>query len=156
MKESIYNFPQGIPGFEDNRKFRFIEEEDAPLAQLISVEDEGIGFILMRPRVIFPDYKVDVDAENEEVLNLHSIKHETRGSNDLTDGEDLGQIEVWAIVTLNQKDMKQATLNLKAPLLLNTELKLGVQLIFTDEQFSAKHPLDLGRSLVQEQEGVVG
>jgi len=157
MKESIYYFTQGIPGFEANRQFRLIEEEDDQLAQLISVEDAGIGFILMRPGVLFPDYRVDVDAENEELLKLNLAMNETGkgNSSNLADGKPKVQAEVWVIVTLNQQDMTKTTLNLRAPLLLNPEEKLGVQLILSDERYSARQPIALDKPLVQEQEGVV-
>jgi len=155
MKESIYYFIQGIPGFEANREFRLIEEEDDQLAQLISVKDEGIGFILMRPGVLFPDYKINVDVEIEEVLKLNLAMNGTGNSSNLDAGKPKDQVAVWAIVTLNQQDMTQTTMNLRAPILLNTEKKLGVQLILSDERYLARQPLALDKPLVQEQEGVV-
>ena len=154
MKDTIYYFAQGIPGFEDNRKFRLVEEEDVPLAQLISVEDAGIGFILMRPGVLFPDYRVDVDAQDEAVLKLVPAMKEATGSSVLTDPKNKVQPEVWAIVTLNQQDMTKTTMNLRAPILLNTELKLGIQLILSDDLYLARQPIALDKPLVQE--GVVG
>ena len=154
MKDAIYYFTQGIPGFEDNREFRLVEEEDVPLAQLISVEDAGIGFILMRPGVLFPDYSVEVDTQNEAVLKLKPAMKETTGSSVLTDTKHKAQAEVWAIVTLNQQDMTKTTMNLRAPILLNTEQKLGVQLILSDDRYLARQPIALDKPLVQE--GVVG
>ena len=156
MKDTIYYFTQGIPGFEDNREFRLVEEEDVPLAQLISVEDAGIGFILMRPVALFPDYRVDVDAQHEALLKLVPAMKETTGSSALTDTKHKVQAEVWAIVTLNQQDMTKTTMNLRAPILLNMELKIGIQLILSDDRYLARQPITLDKLLVQEQEGVVG
>lgn len=154
MKDTIYKFTQGIPGFEDYREFRFVELEDVSLAQLISVEDERIGFILMRPGVLFPDYSVEVD---EEVLKLNLETNETgsSSSNTLPDVESKGEIEIWSIVTLNREDAAQSTLNLRAPILLNTEHELGVQVILSDERYLTRQPLVLDKSLVKEQEGAV-
>ena len=59
----IFHFPQGIPGFETHHDFRFIPEEDAMLAQLISVKEDKIGFILMRPEGFFPEYVKDIDID---------------------------------------------------------------------------------------------
>ena len=156
MKDTIYYFTQGIPGFEDYRKFRLVEEEDVPLAKLISVEDERIGFILMRPGALFPDYSVDVDSENEEVLKLNLAINETGSSSNLPDGKPKAQVEIWAIVTLNRQDVMQSTLNLRAPILLNTDHKLGVQFILSDDRYFARQPIVLDKPLVQEQEGAVG
>lgn len=154
MKETIYYFTKGIPGFETKREFRLVEEEDVPLAQLISVEDVEIGFILMRPVVLFPDYSVEVDAQNEAVLKLKPAMKESTDSGVLADTKHNTPAEVWAIITLNQQDMKQTTLNLRAPILLNTEQKLGVQLILSDDRYLARQPIALDKPLVQE--GVVG
>jgi flagellar assembly factor FliW len=154
MEDTIYYFPQGIPGFEDSREFRLVEEGDVPLAQLISVEDEKIGFILMRPGVLFPDYSVDINDQDRAVIKLGPEIKEINGSSVLTDLKDKMQAEVWAIVTLDQQDMAQTTLNLRAPILLNTEQRLGVQLILSDDRYLARQPLVLEEPQVQE--GVAG
>ena len=154
MKDAIYYFTQGIPGFETNREFRLVEEEDVPLAQLISVEDERIGFILMRPGVLFPNYRVEVDAENEEVLKLNKAMNETGSSSTLPGEKPKVHVEIWAIVTLNRQDISQSTLNLRAPIILNTDHKLGVQLILSDDRYFARQPIALDKPLGQE--GVVG
>lgn len=157
MIDTTYYFPQGIPGFEANKEFRLVEEEDVPLAQLISVEDDGIGFILMRPEVLFSDYSVELDAENIATLKLKpAIEETTDSSVQSEETKHLAQTEVWAIVTLNQQDMTQTTFNLRAPILLNTEKKLGVQLILSDDRYLTRQPIILDKLLVQEQEGVAG
>ena len=156
MKDTIYHFPQGIPGFEANREFRLVEEEDVPLAQLISMEDAEIGFILMRPGVLFPDYCVEVDEQNVAALKLRLAMEETPDSSVQADSKHLEQTEVWGVVTLNQQDMTLTTLNLRAPILLNTELKLGIQLILSDDRYLTRQPIALDKLLVQEQEGVAG
>lgn len=155
MKDNIYYFTQGIPGFEDYREYLLVEQEDVPIAHLISVEDERIGFVLIRPGVLFPDYEVEVDAENEEVLKLNLAMNELGGSSTHPDEKPKVPVEIWAIVTLNRQDVNQSTLNLKAPILLNTDHKLGVQLIITDDRYLARQPI-VDIPLVQEQKGVVG
>ena len=152
MKDTIYKFTQGIPGFEDYRAFRLVEQEDVSLAQLISVEDERIGFILMRPGVLFPDYSVEVD---EEVLKLNLATNETDSSSTLPGVAPKDDVEIWSIVTLNRQDAAQSTLNLRAPILLNTEHERGVQVILSDERYLTRQPLVLDKPLVKEQEGAV-
>ncbi|WP_088228633.1 flagellar assembly protein FliW [Desulfosporosinus sp. FKB] len=150
-KGNIYYFVQGIPGFESNKEFRFVEEKGVPFAQLISVEEERIGFILMRPGLLFPDYSVVVNSENEEILKLN----ETQNGNDSIsippDGNPNDHVEVWAIVTLNRQDVAKSTVNLRAPILLNTKHKVGAQVILVDERYLTKQPIDSAR----EQEGAV-
>ncbi|MGC7870260.1 flagellar assembly protein FliW [Desulfosporosinus sp. SYSU MS00001] len=155
-KDNIYYFAQGIPGFESNKEFRFVEEKGVPFAQLISVEEERIGFILMRPGLLFPDYSVDVDSENEKILRLNESKNRTDSISVSPDGNPNDHVEVWAIVTLNRQNVAKSTVNLRAPMLLNTKHKVGVQVILADERYLTKQPIELEKPRAHEQEGAVG
>lgn len=123
----IVRFPLGIPGFETYHDFKLIPEEDVMLAQLISVEEDKIGFILMRPEVYFPEYMkdLDVDEESIKVLNVQA---------------DL-PVDVWVILTLHGQDMSKTTANLRAPILLNTSEQIGIQVILNDDRYLARQPL---------------
>ena len=111
----IIHFPQGIPGFEAHRNFQFIPEEDTMLAQLISVEENQLGFILLRPETYFPEYlnEIDIDEESIKVLN---VKGDT-------------VVDVWVILTLHRQEMHKTTANLRAPILLNSRDGMGTQVI---------------------------
>jgi flagellar assembly factor FliW len=154
--DDIYYFAQGIPGFEDYKEFRFIEDREIPFAHLIAVEEERIAFILMQPGLLFPDYGVEVDAEFQEILKLRQAQDEAINSGTLHDESLNFNVEIWTIVTLNREDAAQSTVNLRAPILLNTEHKVGVQVILTDERYLTKHPMKSEDSLGKGQEGAVG
>ncbi|WP_088187770.1 flagellar assembly protein FliW [Desulfosporosinus sp. FKA] len=154
-KDNIYYFAQGIPGFEFNKEFRFVEEKGIPFAQLISVEEERIGFILIRPGLLFPDYRVDVDSENEEILRFNVMRNKTDSISVPPDGNPNDHVDVWAIVTLDRRDMAKSTVNLKAPILLNTKHKVGVQVILADERYLTKQPIEIVKPSAREQEGAV-
>ncbi|NLO98272.1 MAG: flagellar assembly protein FliW [Peptococcaceae bacterium] len=120
------NFPLGIPGFEAYKDWIFIPEDEAPLAQLICMENEYIGFVLARPETYFPKYLEDLelDVESRKVLE---IKDDTK-------------IEVWAILCLAD-DIKQTTINLKAPIIINLENQKGYQIILNEEKYSSRELL---------------
>lgn len=121
-EELIFNFPQGLPGFEDLSEFRFLPEKEAPLALLTSAESEETGFILLRPEVYFPNYLQEIEIEDTaDVLKA---------------GMDT-PIDVWVILKLCQQDLSKTTANLRAPLLFNPEKKLGLQYILNDDQYSS-------------------
>ncbi|WP_206810928.1 flagellar assembly protein FliW [Paradesulfitobacterium ferrireducens] len=128
QKAHEYYFPKGLPGFEETRYFQLLEEE-MPFAQLVAADDDKIGFILIQPEVVGVKNEWEIDPETEQVL---------RGGKS---SESQLQLEVWLILTLNRQDVQSSTVNLKAPLILNPEEKLGVQLILDDERYSSRQPL---------------
>ncbi|AFM42736.1 hypothetical protein Desaci_3855 [Desulfosporosinus acidiphilus SJ4] len=156
MNNNVYYFAQGLPGFEDLRRFRLVEEEGVPFARLISVEEERIGFILIRPALLFPDYGVEVDDKSAETLKLNPAANEAGSANTNLDEKQNINVDIWAIVTMNKEDFAQNTVNLRAPILLNNIHKVGIQLILMDEKYLTKQPLIKDKSFSQEQEGAVG
>lgn len=138
----IVHFPQGIPGFETHHDFRFIPEEDMMLAQLISVQEDKVGFVLMRPEAYFPEYleKIDVDEESVKVLNISADT----------------LVDVWVILTLHRQDMAKSTANLRAPLLLNTAEGVGMQVIFNDDRYLTRQLIFTEKNPQPLQEGAVG
>jgi len=140
IADEVYLFPQGIPGFEAMREFRLVRDEEAPLAQLVSVEDEGIGFILIRPETFLDEYEFGIDEESEEVLNLEE--------------KDI-MLEVWNILTLCS-DVTKTTVNLQAPVCFNLTKKIGLQIILEDDSYNLRYPLVKHEAGNETGEGAVG
>lgn len=141
-KEVLF-FPRGIPGFESEHHFQLIQEQDHPLAQLVSDREENLGFALVRAQAFFPDYlgTVEIDEEAAALLKAENDKN----------------IEVWAILTLSRKDLGNTTVNLKAPILINRNEKIGLQFILSEEKYLARTPLFTESSQdVQASEGAIG
>lgn len=138
----IFHFPQGIPGFETHHDFRFIPEEDAMLARLISVQENKVGFIIMRPEAYFPEYleEIDVDEESLKVINVSADT----------------LVDVWVILTLQRQDVAKTTANLRAPLLLNTVEGIGMQVIFNDDRYLSRQRLFTEENPQPIKEGVAG
>jgi len=141
IEPRIIHFPEGIPGFETHHDFRFIPEEEAPLAHLISITEDKVGFILLRPEVYFPEYlkEMDVDEEGIKVLNISKNN----------------PVDVWVILTLNRQEMAKTTVNLRAPILFNRVDGIGTQVIFNDDRYLSRQLLFREKNLQPLQEGVV-
>lgn len=142
IEPRIVHFPQGIPGFETHQDFRFIPEEEASLAHLISVNEDKVGFILLRPEAYFPEYlkEIDVDEESIKVLKVNG---------------DIS-VDVWVIMTLHRQEMAKTTVNLRAPILFNMVEGIGMQVIFNDDRYLSRQLLFTPENPQPLQEGAAG
>jgi len=125
--ESAIFFPEGIPGFEELKEFSLNIEEDTFLARLEATANREIAFFLVRSQLFFPEYlpEVDLSPRETEILEI--------GTSD--------QVDVWSIITVHANDLVQSTVNLRAPLILNSRTGKGVQLILNEEIHSSRQPL---------------
>ena len=122
---SVVTFPHGLPGFERFTKFGLVEvAEEEPFFRLLSLEDPRLGFVLVDPTLIWPDYDPVITEEDLSGLALTDPAH----------------LAVYCIVTLSTVP-EQVTANLGGPICLNTEKMLAKQMILVDERYHTKHPL---------------
>lgn len=124
-EEEIITFRKGLPGFEALKKYiLFSVEENELFSILQSLEDESIGLVVVSPFNVLKEYEFKLP---EELLNSLDIKSES-------------EVLVINTVTLNSK-VENITVNLKAPIIINTRLRLGEQLILDKDEYKIKHPL---------------
>ena len=119
IKESeILSFHQGLPGFPEYKQFILLSlDADLPLALLQSIEDATIGFVVAFPFAFKQDYAFDLSEEDKE--DLHIEKEE--------------EVLTYSIVTL-QETFVDSTINLLAPVIINTNKKLGKQIVLQDSK----------------------
>ncbi|OEF97709.1 flagellar assembly protein FliW [Desulfuribacillus alkaliarsenatis] len=124
-KDKIINFPSGIPGFQDDKQFVLVPMgEDNPFLFLQSVTDKNLCFILVEPHVFFNDYDIMLSEELVESLSIEK-------------SED---VAIYTIVTIKD-DLKKATTNLHAPLVVNAGKFLAKQYIISDGNYLTRQPL---------------
>ncbi|MBV7272260.1 flagellar assembly protein FliW [Clostridiaceae bacterium UIB06] len=124
-ENDIITFEKGIPGFEHLRKFiLFPVEENEVFNILHSIEDESIGLIVVSPFFSIKEYEFDLDEQK-----LKELKIETEGD-----------VLVLNTVTLDS-DVSSITVNLKAPIIINTKEKVGEQIILDNPNYAIKHLL---------------
>ena len=124
-EDKIINFPHGIFAFEDERRFIMFSPlgNDKYPAWLQSVDNENLCFIVYAPEQIVENYSITADAESLAAAEL--------GENDEP------QYLVLAVVPEEYKD---TTVNLKSPILINTDKMLAVQTIAA-ENYPIKFPI---------------
>ncbi len=124
-ENQIISFPSGLVGFSEDRRFVIREDEAAaPFLWLQSVEDNGLAFVMVEPHVSVSNYQLELTKEHLQKLDAKNIE----------------ELRVYVIVTM-AKEMKDVTINLQGPLLLNPEKRLGIQFIIPDGKYSTRHLL---------------
>ena len=122
-ENKIINFDEGLPGFPDDTQFILLENEE-PFWWLQSVVNGENAFILMNACSIMPDYDPLVDEVEIDSLGEYSPE----------------DFLIYNIVTLPE-DVKQMTVNLMAPVVINSIEKKGKQVIVNNDNYYVKHYL---------------
>jgi flagellar assembly factor FliW len=114
--EEILFFPRGIIAFQDCRHWVLLADaENLAVAWLQSVTRCEVALPVVSPRRFSPDYAV----------------HVTRGQLLPLEFSQFDQAYVLTVVSQSDGDL---TLNLKAPLIINLDRRLGRQVVTSDEQ----------------------
>ena len=112
----ILLFPHGIVALEECQHWVLVADVENPaLAWLQSVSIADIALPVVSPRRFVPQYRV----------------HVTKGQLVPLEFSQFDQAYVLSVVSQSDGDL---TLNLKAPLIVNLDRRLGRQVITTDEQ----------------------
>lgn len=122
-KNKIITFNDGVPGVPNLTKFLLMtdEDENSPFCWLQSIEDIDVVFTLFNVLEYLPDYNPIVDREN--VVGLGEIKEELI-------------IQCMATIPNTVKDM---SINLKAPVVINPTNNLAKQIICNNEEYPIKY-----------------
>lgn len=122
--EKTIEFKEGIPGFEDLRKFILIEDAESKFCYLQSIEESEIAFTIISPEWIKADYTPYIGESYFEKLG----------------GGKTENFVLYNIVTVRQP-IEETTVNLQAPLLIHTTRRLGVQAIVEGKHYQVRHKL---------------
>ena len=123
-EQKIINFPHGIPGFPNDKRFLFMSEnEDEDMFfWLQSVDNGDVAFTLMNVYGVLPNYDPLVDEEEIKELGCIADK----------------PLEIYNIAVIPE-DAKQMRVNLMAPIVINMEEGLGRQVICTNDDYPVRY-----------------
>jgi flagellar assembly factor FliW len=118
------SFPHGLPGFEQCRQFVLLSAEDLhPLQCLHAVAGPPASFLVIDPRVVWPRYRCVLrDADRARL------------------GASADTPLVWlGLVAIDEGGA--ASVNLRAPVVINPERMLGFQFVPHDTLYPLRHPV---------------
>jgi flagellar assembly factor FliW len=114
--DDILLFPNGVAGFEDCRHWVLLaDRENEAVAWLQSVARPEVALAVVSPRRFVPHYRLRISRRELAALDL----------------AELDQAYVLGVVG---RSNGRLTINLKAPLIINFDRRLGRQVISNDEQ----------------------
>lgn len=123
--EDVIMFKKGLPGFKELKEFIiFPLESNEDFSILHSIENIGIGLVLVSPFTILTDYEIKIPENYIKELEIDKPE----------------DVVVLTTVTLSS-NIENMTTNLKAPIIINIKEKLGEQLILDNDKYKIKQPL---------------
>ena len=126
--EKIIHFQGGIVGFPDLTDFALVhdaeKEGNTPIRWMQSLQEPNFAMPVMDPLVVCPDYNPVV--EDELLKPIGEINPES----------------VLVLVTLTvPKDVKNMSVNLQAPFVINADEKKACQIIVDSDKYPVRFPI---------------
>ncbi len=123
-------FPQGLPGFEHERRFTLSQpSEFAPLVRLQSIASPAVSLWTAPVDAVDPDYALDLSEDDLHVLGFDPARPPRPG------------LDIQCLVILCATENGPLTANLLAPVVINLRNRRAVQSVRSDRRYSHQHPL---------------
>lgn len=114
--QSVIAFPKGLPPFEDCTRYKLFHEEDKPsVFWLQSLDDPSIVFSVTDPALLNVAYDVTLTDEEQALL-------------------DMAPDDELLLAVVLYKDENGLNANTRAPIILNTGKRLGLQKMLQEFQ----------------------
>ena len=124
-ENKIIYFDDGLPGLEEYKRFAILQFEGSyPIIWLQSTQEESICLPVIDSFFIKPEYSFDI--RDDEVKQLW-----------LAGPEDLKIISVLVI----PENIEQMTINLAAPIIINTRNGKARQVILNNGEYNVRSPI---------------
>jgi len=129
-EESVFDFPHGLPAFEDDKSFVLIEAPNqGPALFLQSMARASLCFVALPILAVDEKYELAIAPEDLEELGLDMHR------------QPLLREEVIVLTLISLHDKLPATANLMAPVVLNMKTRRGLQAIRRDSKYSHAQPM---------------
>lgn len=126
-RNKIIHFTSGLPGFPEENKFVILDIPRNDLLQILqSVQTPSLAFFVTNPHHFYQNYEFTLDEHIIEHLHI----------------ENKNEIVILAIMTI-QDPFHLSTINLQAPLIINSRNKRAKQYILPPDTYEMKAKISL-------------
>jgi flagellar assembly factor FliW len=133
--DAVIEFPGGLPGFENQRRFLLVRfEHTDPLVFLQSLEDSTLCFLTLPARSVDPDYRLRLEADDLAALGLSLGRQPHIGD------------EVVCLTVLSLRETGP-TANLLAPIVVNLRNLKAVQAVNPASGYPLQYELESHRAM---------
>ena len=120
------HFPLGLLGFPEVTEYVLADvASDLPFKCLQAVHAPDLGFILLDPTMLVPDYHVTIEPQDLHDLQVSDQQH----------------LCLLVILTIHPDTQEQSTVNLQGPILINTQTHRAKQLVLHQSPYHTRYPL---------------
>jgi flagellar assembly factor FliW len=115
--DRVIHFPDGLVGLPHARRFALVDSPrpDSPFRCLLCLDAPELGFVVCDPTLLWPDYAADLPALGPATA-------------------------VLGLVTVPERAVEM-TVNLMAPLVIDSESRTGRQLVLDTGRWTTRQPL---------------
>lgn len=124
-EEKIITFDQGLLGFEEYKQYTILydlESKEDSISWLQSIDEPGLALPIINPLLVKTDYNPMV--EDTLLESLEGISEEN--------------MAIFLVMTV-PSDLTKMSVNLKAPLVINSDTKKGIQVIVENQDYTVKY-----------------
>ena len=124
-ESKIIDMRGGILGFEHLKKYILhMQDEKNPFWWFQSLDDGKVAFVVINPFIAKADYEPIIDDNDTKLLEIENAEH----------------VVLLAIVTILQNPFS-VSVNLRAPIVVNTEKKIAKQVVLEDQTYPVQYYL---------------
>ncbi|WKC89715.1 flagellar assembly protein FliW [Borreliella finlandensis] len=121
-KSIEFDFPEGILGFENIKKFIIKDSKYKPFSIMQSI-NKDVSFLVTSPFNFLSEYLPNIQEKDWSDIKAKEEDEKV----------------ILCIINMHVNDYKDITANLKAPIIINKKKLLGKQAICTNEKYSLYH-----------------
>lgn len=122
-QKNLY-LPHGIPGFVEREYSIVVLEQHLPFLWLQAVKTPDLAFVIADPFIFFPDYKPVINKADKEFLGLKD-----------------DDMIIYSITVVKEGPL--VTMNLLAPLAINSRTNTGKQVVLEGTDYTVRHEVPL-------------
>lgn len=125
--EDVLDFPDGLFGFPDEKKFLLLpfSGSQGNMLCLQSIAAPAPAFILMNPFSLKPDYAPELTDQELQMMGV-------------TRSQEL----CYYVMCTARQPVGQSTVNLRCPVVVNPDLHRAIQVILDTKEYHMRHLLE--------------